>query len=132
MSDNILIDTSAFYALISTTDEFHERAIALYTGLLDQRANLYTTSYVMVECMALIHRRLGYPVLESFVNSLGAVVTILWIDRENHWQAWEILSGHQGRRLSFVDCTTLVLCKSLDAKLFAFDEDFVQEGLEVI
>ena len=45
MANNILIDTSAFYALISTSDEFHERATALYTDLIDQRANLYTTSY---------------------------------------------------------------------------------------
>ena len=38
----------------------------------------------------------------------------------------------QGTGLSFVDWTTVVLAKSHEAKVFAFDDDFVREGLEVI
>ena len=132
MADRILVDTSAFYALVSSGDEFHQRASTVYADLLDQRVGLYTTSYVMVECMALIHRRLGFSVLNSFVDSVRETVTILWVDSLNHWGSWDAMRERQGTSLSFVDWTTVALAKSLDAKLFAFDDDFVREGLEVI
>lgn len=132
MSDRVLVDTSAFYALISSSDEFHQRAGAIYTDLVDRQVDLYTTSYVLVEFMALIHRRLGFSVLDNFVNTVRDVVTVLWVDSLNHWEAWDLLKARQGRGLSFVDCTTLVLARSLNAKLFAFDEDFIREGLEVL
>jgi predicted nucleic acid-binding protein len=132
MVDRVLVDTSAFYALVSSEDEFHQRASTVYADLLDQRVALYTTSYVMVECMALIHRRLGFSVLNSFVDSVRGTVTILWVDSMNHWSSWDAMQERQGTSLSFVDWTTVALAKSLDAKLFAFDDDFLREGLEVI
>ena len=132
MRDRVLVDTSAFYALVSSADEFHQRASTAYADLLDQRVGLYTTSYVMVECMALIHRRLGFSVLDSFVGSVRDTVTILWVDAMSHWGSWDAMRERQGTSLSFVDWTTVILAKSLDARLFAFDEDFVREGLEVI
>ncbi len=95
MGDRVLVDTSAFYALVSSGDEFHQRASTIYTELLDQRVALYTTSYVMVECMALIHRRLGFSVLDSFVDSVRDTVTILWVDAMNHWSSWDAMRERQ-------------------------------------
>ncbi len=132
MADRILVDTSAFYALSSVADQFHERATNQYAALIDQRAALYTTSYVLVECMALIHRRLGFAKLETFVSSVQDSVTVVWLDGQHHWAAWHIMNSRQGRGLSFVDMTTVVLANALNAKVFAFDEDFAREGLEVI
>ena len=132
MADRVLVDTSAFYALVSSEDEFHQRASDTYTALVDRRVALYTTSYVLVECMALVHRRLGFSTLETLVNSIRGVVTVLWVDAQNHWTAWDFMNDRQGRSLSFVDCTTLLLARSLGAKLFAFDDDFAREGLEVL
>ena len=70
--------------------------------------------------------------LENFVDSVRDTITILWVDATNHWGSWDAMKERRGTRLSFVDWTTMDLAKSLDAKLFAFDEDFVNEGLEVI
>ncbi len=132
MNNRVLVDTSAFYALVSETDEFHQKATILYSNLIDQRAQLYTTSYVLVEWTTHIHRRLAFTVLDKFTNPIRDVVTIFWVDGLNHWSAWDLLKSHDGRDLSFVDCTLVLLAKSLNAKLFAFDQDFVTEGLEVL
>lgn len=132
MSDKILIDTSAFYALVSANDEFHPKAKVLYGRLVDQKAELYTSSYIFVESAALIQHRLGFPALKIFVESLQDSLHFLWIDRRAHWQAWEILKEPSERRLSFVDCTTVVLAKALGATVFAFDEDFKQEGIVLL
>ena len=132
MNDRVLVDTSAFYALVSSGDEFHQQASATYADLLDRRVSLYTTSYVLVECMALVHRRLGFSTLQVFVNSIRDFVTVLWVDANNHWSSWDAMNERQGTRLSFVDWTTLMMAKLLDAKVFAFDDDFALEGLDVL
>ncbi len=132
MSDKILIDTSAFYALVSASDEFHPKAKGTFERLVDQKAELYTSSYIFVESAALIQHRLGFPTLKTFVDSVRESLRFLWIDGRTHWQAWEILKETPGRRLSFVDCTTIVLAKALDARVFAFDEDFKQEGIVLL
>ncbi|MCH8205425.1 MAG: type II toxin-antitoxin system VapC family toxin [Chloroflexi bacterium] len=132
MGEKFLVDTSAFYAIADADDQFHQRANGIYSGLLDQRADMYTTSYVLVECMALIHRRLGFDSLDRFVDSLRDVVGVVWVDGEIHRAAWDILKSRQGRRLSLVDCTVLVLAEALNAGVFAFDDDFAREGLQVL
>jgi predicted nucleic acid-binding protein len=132
MPDKILVDTSAFYALNSVANQFHQRATGLYASLIDQRSTLYTTSYILVECMALIHRRLGFAQLGRFVNSVRDSVTVVWLDGQHHWAAWDLMNSRQGRRLSFVDFTTVVLANALNAKVFAFDDDFAREGLELV
>jgi hypothetical protein len=68
--ERVLVDTSAFYALLSSTDEFDERARTAYERLLDREQELWTTSYILVEMAALTHRRLGFEALETFVRSV--------------------------------------------------------------
>jgi predicted nucleic acid-binding protein len=132
MSDKIIIDTSAFYALASANDKFHSKAKVIYERLIDQKFELYTSSYIFVEAAALIQHRLGFQALRIFVDSVRESFHFLWIDRHTHWQAWEILKEQYSREISFVDLTTVLLAKSLDARVFAFDEDFRQEGIFLI
>ena len=132
MNDRVLIDTSAFYAIVSDADIFHQRAVHTYTWLIDRRAELYTTSYILLEATALIHRRLGFQTLTNFMDVVRDDVNVLWVDRRAHWRGWELLRERTGRALSFVDCVTIVVAQSLNTKLFAFDEDFSREGLPVL
>jgi predicted nucleic acid-binding protein len=37
--------------------------------------------------------------------------------------------AREGRGLSLVDWTTVVVARKLNASVFAFDEDFTQEGI---
>ena len=132
MNDRVLIDTSAFYAIVSDADIFHQRAVHTYTWLIDRRAELYTTSYILLEATTLIHRRLGFQTLTNFMDVVRDDVNVLWVDRRAHWRGWELLRERTGRALSFVDCVTIVVAQSLNTKLFAFDEDFSREGLPVL
>ena len=132
MNDRVLIDTSAFYAIVSDADIFHQRAVHTYTWLIDRRAELYTTSYILLEATALIHRRLGFQTLTNFMDVVRDDVNVLWVDRRAHWRGWELLRERTGRALSFVVCVTIVVAQSMNTKLFAFDEDFSREGLPVL
>lgn len=126
----VFVDTSAFYALASATDEFHEPAREIYEGLLRKDAELLTSSYVLVESFALIQSRLGFPVLQEFVSSIEGLIRVIWVDEELHRRAWALLQQRQ--TVSLVDCTSFLIARGEGCQVFAFDEDFAREGLAVL
>ena len=132
MARRVLVDTSAIYALISTSDEFHSRASDIYTNLLDSGDELYTTSYILVETSALVHRRLGFEPLRTFIQSIAGVFKIVWVDRLTHEEAWGRMVARDGTQLSFVDWSTVVVAEKTRSMVFAFDADFLREGLSVL
>ena len=71
MVRNILVDTSAIYAFISQSDQLegHTQSRKTYSEILERGDRLYTTSYVLVEFTALIHRRLGFEPLRAFMGN---------------------------------------------------------------
>jgi predicted nucleic acid-binding protein len=132
LADRVLIDTSVFYALTSEADSFHQRAIDTYERLVDWDRELWTTSYILVETIALIHRRLGYAALAQLTDSLGRHLQIFWIESTVHSEAWRRLAANQGVGMSFVDWTTALASTTLGAPVFTFDRDFVREGISVL
>ena len=132
MASPVLLDTSAIYALVSASDDFHGRARRAYTRLLDRAVDLYTTSYILVEVYALIHRRLGFEHLKTLVESIRNVVNVYWIDAATHQAAWEAMVLRDGKDLSFVDWTTVLVARRLKAAVFGFDADLRTEDLTVI
>lgn len=132
LPDRVLIDTSAFYALLSATDTFHQRGRDTYDRLIDRDLELWTTSYVLVETLALAHRRLGFSALQQLVDVVEKRVSTFWIDGTVHGEAWNRLAANQGRGLSFVDWTTALVSRMLNAHIFTFDTAFAARGLAVV
>lgn len=133
MADRVLMDTSAFYALLSATDLFHDRARATLELLFDREYELWTTSYTLVETIALLHRRLDFEVVSKFIEWRSSNLGVLWIDSRVHDSAWGLFVNAQGRGLSFVDWTTVVASREIgDAPVFTFDTGFANEGLPVV
>ena len=125
----VIMDTSTFYALISSTDAFHTRAKSSYERLLDWEWELWTTSYILVETSALVHHRLGFEPLKTFMETvLSGIVRVLWVENTTHSEAWRRMVRRQGKELSLVDWTTMVVAERLKASVFTFDQGFRQEG----
>ncbi len=132
MDRNILVDTSAIFALVSPEDKFHAEAQDTFSELVERGDQLYTTSYVLVESSALIHRRLGFEVLRTFIQSIQGVWETIWIDRSTHEEIWNRMRSRDGTRLSLVDWSVIVGSEKTRSAIFAFDSDFSTEGLRVI
>jgi len=126
----VFVDTSAFYALVSATDEFHDRAREIYKDILTKGFELLTSSYVLVETFALIQNRLGFPVLKEFVESIEGIFSIYWVDEKLHKEAWQLLKERQ--KVSFVDCSSFLIAEETGATIFAFDPDFKTQGFKVL
>ena len=132
LPESVLVDTSAFYALISATDEFHGRARAAYERLLDRDQRLWSTSYVVVETIALVHRRLGFETLRALLEFVERYVEVFWIDSSIHDAALKELVASGGSGLNFVDWTTALAAAHLGAPVFTFDEGFRRQGASVV
>ena len=127
----IILDTSAFYALLSSEDIFHAKAKLSYERLLDWEWELWTTSYILVETSALVHHRLGFETLKTFMETLqSGLVKVLWIENTLHNEAWKRMKERQGK-CSLVDWTTIVSSEHLKASVFTFDQEFRNEGVPV-
>ena len=127
----IFVDTSAWYALVSASDQDHQAARAVYAGLVEQGEELVTTSYVLAETMGLIQRRLGWKPLELFAAA-AREVDVVWIDRDAHRAAEAALFERRRRGVNLVDAASFVSMRQRGIEVaFAFDEDFAQAGFRL-
>jgi len=56
---SVLADTSAFYAHIVKSEATHDRVREAFASLMSRRRPIWTTSFVIVETMALLQHRIG-------------------------------------------------------------------------
>lgn len=128
----VYVDTSAWFALASRTDQDHEAARALYSDLVEGDVELVTCSYVIAETMGLIQHRLGWVSLELFAEA-ARTVEVVWIDDVRHRQAESILFERRRRGINIVDAAGFAVMRSLGLEVaFAFDDDFRREGFTLL
>lgn len=130
LTKRIVVDTPAFYALISSTDKFHMQAKSSYEHFLDWEWEMWTTSYVLLETSSLVHIRLGFEALETFIVNISSFVQILWIEETILSEAWSRMVTRHGRELSLVDWTTVVAAEKLSASIFTFKKEYNNEGVK--
>ena len=75
---------------------------------------------------------MGFEPLKAFIRSIQDVWDIYWVDRITHEEAWNRMTTRGGSRISFVDWSTIVVAENTRSMIFAFDQDFYREGLNVI
>lgn len=131
----IFVDTSAFYAILDKDDRAHASARQAWTALLsaDEPAPLVTSNYVLVESFALTQARLGLDAVRTLQGAMLPVVTVEWVQPEEHTAAVGALLSADRRGLSLVDCTSFELMRSLRLRrAFAFDRHFAEQGFELV
>jgi len=129
----VFVDSSAFYAILDANDENHIRAKELWTDLVAGKASLFTSSYVLVETMALVQHRLGIAAVRTLQEDILPVVQVQWIGEGFH-QAGSIAALAAGRQqLSLVDCVSFEVMRALGIRAaFAFDRHFDEQGVSRI
>ncbi|MCS6918262.1 MAG: PIN domain-containing protein [Fimbriimonadales bacterium] len=129
----VFVDTSALYALLDSSDQFHTDAARLLQSLAQQSAELITTNYVLVETTALLQSRLGIQAVEDFLLNIKPLLTVLWVDEQTHHSAENLLLTMRRRRVSFVDCISFVVMREQSVNIaFANDQHFVEAGFTLL
>jgi predicted nucleic acid-binding protein len=132
-SENVFIDTSAFYALMDRSDSYHEKAKKLWISLLDKNATLKTTDYIIIEALALLQNRLGFEAASLFSNDILGLVDILWVDESRHNLAYELWLGLGRKKVSLVDCVSFITMRHDRLEnVFGFDRHFEDQGFKIL
>ena len=129
----IFVDTSAFFALTNSSDQFHEQTLAAWKNLIETDERLVCNNYVLVESFALIQRRAGLEAIKMLHTQILPMIEIEWFDQERHDVAVDFVLTTDRRKLSFVDCSSFTTMKRMGIQTaFTFDDHFREQGFKVI
>ncbi len=131
LPERIMIDSSAFYALATDDDKYSQVAAETYDRMLDRDLELWTTSYALLETIALVQRRFGFPTLSRFLETIEPNVRILWIDSAIHSAAMGEFTAARGRGMSLVDWTVVLAARIKFAHVFTFDGGIINSGAAI-
>lgn len=125
----VFVDTSALYALLDADDAHHVDARAAWQRLAAAEATLVTHSYVLVETIALVQHRLGLAAVRALVDTLGPLLTVVWVTAPLHEEALAATLAANARHLTLVDQVSFLVARrrNCDA-VWAFDDDFERAG----
>ena len=56
---NIFVDTPAFLAVLTASDEFHQPAKNAWAEIISSGSNLFSSNYIILETIALLQNRFG-------------------------------------------------------------------------
>lgn len=129
----VLMDTSAVIALLDAGDVNHQAAKSAFESLEYEVADLFTTSYVLIEIYALLGRRYGPSAVERFRQDFAPLLEVIWVDEDLHEAGLDLLLDRASKSLSLVDAVSLVAIRARGAdRVFAYDRHFENRGFEMV
>ena len=127
----VFADTSALYALLDRDDRFHSAARTRFAALVGEE--IVTHSYVLVEMIALIQRRLGADAVRRFSQDFLPALSTVWVDEATHASGVAALLAALPTDVSLVDFVSFQVMRERGIdRAFAFDEDFQAAGFAVV
>ena len=129
----VFTDTSGLFAALVRNDVMHADAKATLTAFLELGSELYATSYVLQETLALLQAPVSLDAAVQFERLLRPLLVVTWIDEDLHGRAFRRLELARSRSLSLVDCASFVVMEELGlADVFGYDGDFTNAGFRLI
>ncbi len=128
----IFTDTSGFFALLVKNDTMHIRARENFAYFAQKKATLFTSSFVLVETIALLQRRVGFESVRDFNAKILPLLEIIWTDKEWYERAIQRLLLQGQKDISLVDCLSFEIMESYELDYaFTFDKHFKENGFEI-
>lgn len=124
----VLIDTSAFVAVLVESETDHKKVAKKYLDYRQHRATFLTSDYVLDELFTrLLYYKLDLRIyIEKLKGSIArSEITVLHINEGLFEKALNVFLKFSDHKISFTDATSHVLCKdfALD-EVFTLDNDF--------
>jgi predicted nucleic acid-binding protein len=130
----LFVDTSAWFALNSSTDQNHAAAIEFIKTFQRHAVILYTTDYIVDETVTLIRVKVSHKQAINFLNSALRSKNVIrsQVSRDLIMRAEQIFRKYSDKLWSYTDCVSFAF---MDAQglsdAFAFDQNFSQYGKSV-
>jgi predicted nucleic acid-binding protein len=128
----VFADTSGLFALLVRNDLMHVRAQLNFAYFAQHRAELLTSSFVLVETAALLQRRVGLAAVHDFQSKIIPLLEIIWVNGAWYTRAIQRLFALNNRNISLVDCLSFEIMESREiAYAFSFDGHFPENGFTI-
>jgi predicted nucleic acid-binding protein len=128
----IFADTSGLFALLVKNDYMHVRAQQNFAYFAQHRAELLTSSFVLVETTALLQRRVGLAAVHDFQSKIIPILEIIWTNGDWYTRAIQRLFALNDRSISLVDCLSFEIMESREITYaFSFDKHFPENGFTI-
>lgn len=128
----VFVDTSALFALLVEDDFMHVRAALNFEHLAAVDARLVTTSYVLLETLTLLQRRVGLEAVWDFTRKVRPLLEVVWAAEDWHTRAVQRLHVENHRGVSLTDCLSFEIMEAMEIRTaFTFDRHFTARGFEM-
>lgn len=136
MSKMVFVDTSAWIALTSKSDQYHDDAVSFYgkqPGL-----KLVVSNLVLGETYTWLRYKAGYDQAASFLAAIAKKaeldqVVIIYSDAHLEKQAAALLERYRDHRFSLTDAVSFSIMGDYKIKdAFAYDRHFVIAGFNLV
>lgn len=135
MSRELFVDTSAWYPLVDRGHVDHARLAALLKGRLREGVTLVTTNLVLAESHALLLRRIGRTVAQTFLSAARAAPnTVIFSAAELEEEAErEWLTRFTDQSFSLADAVSFtVMTQRAISEALALDRHFTTAGFVIV
>jgi len=130
VSENLLVDTSGFFALLNARESCHKEALALFKSRAEKFV-LVTTEYVVLETATLLRAR-GVPGSDrKFFALLDSTTRVRVVSSSQAFftRAKDYFLKHHDHGYSFADCANFVLMEAEGLReSLSTDKHFRQAG----
>jgi uncharacterized protein len=129
----VFADTSALFALMVRDDMMHVRAKKCFSYFAEHSVQLISSSFVLVETIALLQRRIGLDAVQDFHVRIVPLLDVLWVNAEWYARAFQRLSSHGKRDLSLVDCLSFEIMEARAVTMaYTYDKHFKENGFNIV
>ena len=130
----VLVDASAYFALLDQDDANHAQARTISHRLIAEGWRLFTTSFVLAETHALLLNRLSQEIATRFLREMDhSPTTLVWVTPADVERAKTIIYQYDDKDFSLTDATSFAVMERIRVPAaFTFDRHFAQYGLTVL
>jgi len=134
----LFIDTPAFLALANDRDNYYKAAQHFLIDMQNGKfrpTRLITSDYIVGETLTRIRFKVGHAQAVNWGQNIHSskIIELLRVDKNIYEDALVIFEKYNDKQLSFTDCTSFALMKSMGINdAFTFDEDFRKMGFNIM
>ena len=130
---SVFADTSGLYALLVGSEEGHADLVQAFRDVLTGNRPLWTTSYVLIETIALLQNRVGLEPVRDFDEHVFPLLSVEWVSEDLHRRGARRLSRENRRRLSLVDCVSFEFMRQQGiSDVLGLDRHFEEAGYRLL
>jgi hypothetical protein len=131
-SRKVFVDTSAWIALINSSDGLAARAKQIMIGLNQQQIILVTTEFVLLEvadALCKTHLRQKTYAYINGIKQVADVIKIIPLEQSLVEQGWAIYHQYSDKDWGLTDCISFVVMREEGiTQAFTSDRHFEQAG----